>query len=85
MQAITSLTDKVDHIQTNVEFIRKDLESFCSWVTEVEQRASQTEGTVHEHDGDLHTLKMRVRVLEAQAEDAENCNRLHNLCILGLP
>lgn len=28
MQAITTLTDKVDHIQANVEFIRKDFDTF---------------------------------------------------------
>lgn len=85
MQAITALTDKVDHIQANVEFIRKVFDTFCGWMTEVEQSVSQTEDTVHDHGADLHTLKTKVKVLEARAEDAENRNRRSNLCILDLP
>lgn len=85
MQAITTLNDKVDLIQTNVTFIRKDLDSFCAAVTEVKQRVSQTKETVHDHDTDFHTLKIRVKALEARAEDAKNRNRRNNLRIQVLP
>lgn len=54
-------------------------------MSEVEQRVSQTEDTVRDHVADLHTLKTKVKVLEARAEDAENRNRRNNLRIIGLP
>lgn len=85
MQAITTLTNEVDHIQANVEFIQKDFDSFRGWVTEVEQRVSQTKDTVRDYGADLHTLKTRIKALEVRAEDAENRNRRNNLRILGLP
>lgn len=85
MQAITSLTEKVDHIQTHVEFIRKDFDTLRGRMHEVEQRVSQNEDTVRDHGADLHVLKTKVKVLEARAEDAENRNRRNNLRILGLP
>lgn len=85
LQAITTLTGKVDHIQANVEFIRKDFDTFHGRITEVEQRVSQEEDTVHDHGADIHALKARVKTLESHAEDAENRNRRNNLRILGLP
>lgn len=33
----TALMDKIDHLQTNVDFIRRDLDSFRGHVAEVEQ------------------------------------------------
>lgn len=66
-------------------FIRKDLDSFRGLVTEVKQRASQTEDMVRDHDADLCTLKAKVKALEAWAEDVKNRNRRNNLRILGLP
>lgn len=77
--------DKIDHVQTNVDFIRRDLDSFRGRMAEVEQRVSGTEDTVRDHSGDLHTLKARVKALESRAEDAENRNRRSNLRIVGLP
>lgn len=32
----TTLTDKIDHLQSSIGFIRKDLDSFREHVTEVE-------------------------------------------------
>lgn len=79
MQAITSLSEKVDHIQTHVEFIRKDFDTLRGRMHEVEQRVSQNEDTVRDQGADLHTLKTKVKVLEARVEDVENLNRGNNL------
>lgn len=79
----TALTEKMDHVYTELGLIRRDIYAFRSSVTEVEQRVSSTEDVQREHAADLHSLKIRVKHLEA--EDAENLNRLNNLHILGLP
>lgn len=83
----TALTDttRYDHLQTNKEFICNDLDSFSSRVTEVEQRVSTVDDTVRDHSMDLHILKIKVKSLEALAEDSENRNQRNNLRILGLP
>lgn len=65
-----ALMDKIDHVQTNVDLICRDLDSFRGRVMEVEQRVSATEDTVREHSGDLHTLKAKVKILGSRAEDA---------------
>lgn len=70
-----ALMDKIDHVQTNVDFICRDLDSFRGRMVEVEQQVSGTEDTVRDHSGD--TLKARVRALENRAEDAENRNRCY--------
>lgn len=74
----------MEDLQTNLEFIRKDLNS-CGHVTEGEHRVSQAEDTLCDHSMDLHMLKVKVKSLEAQAKDSENRNRRNNLWILGLP
>lgn len=67
--AQTVLMDKIDHLQTNVDFIRRDLDSFCCRVVEVEQRVSTGEDSIRDHAGNLHTLKVKVKMMETCAED----------------
>lgn len=81
---VKQLTDKIDHLQTNIGFIRKDLDSFRQRGTKVEKRVSCTEDPIRDHNVDLHYLKIKVKPLVAWAEDAENHNRRNNLRILGL-
>lgn len=89
MQAITTcqstLTTKIDHVQAETALICRDMDRFRERVTEVEWRVSSTEDAQREHQTDLQTLKAKVKVLEARAEDAENRNHRKNLHILGLP
>lgn len=54
-------------------------------VTEVERQVGDTEDMVRDHSASLHTLQVRVKHLEARAEDSESRNRRNNLRIIGLP
>lgn len=89
MAAITScqtaLTTKIDYVQSDIGLIRRDLDSFRARITTVEQRVSDVEDRQRDQGADIHTLKVKVRHLEAKAEDMENRNRRNNLRILGLP
>lgn len=89
MQAITSCqispTGKIDHVHKEIGLIHMDLNSFRGGVTEVEQRVSSLEDVQRDQNADLHNLKIKVKHLEARAEDAENRNRHNNLRIIGLP
>lgn len=92
MQAITGcqsslsiLTTKIDTVQLEIGLIRQDFEKVRQRVTEVERRVGDTEDTVRDHSASLHTLQVRVKHLEAKAEDSENRNRRNNLRIIGLP
>lgn len=67
----TALMDKIDHLQTNVDFIHRDLDSFRGRVAEVEQQVSVAEDSLRDHTGYLNTLKIKVKKLETCAEDAE--------------
>lgn len=61
------------------------MDAFRGHVVEPEQRLFASEDVQREHATDLHTLKIRGKHLESQAEDVENRKRRNNLCILGLP
>lgn len=56
----TALMDKIDHLQKNVDFIHRNLNSFRGWVEEVEQRISATEDSIRDHAGDFHTLSQDI-------------------------
>lgn len=89
MLAITTcqatLTTKIDHVQTEMALIRRDMDKFRDHVEEVERRVSEMEDVQREHHTDLQALKLKVKNLEIRAEDAENQNRRNNLQVLGLP
>lgn len=66
-------------------FIRKGLDLFQGQLTEVEQWVSAAEDILRYHYMSLHMLKIKLKLLEACAEDSTNCNRRNDLRILGLP
>lgn len=81
----TTPTTKIDHVQTETALIRRDMDKFRDRVTEVERRVSNTEDVLRDHHADIQALKLKVKNLEARAEDADNHNRRNNLQVLGLP
>lgn len=89
MQAIatcqTTLTGKIECMQLDISLIRRDIDCFCSRLTETERRVGEAEDTLQIHGVSLHTLQTKMKTLEAHAEDAENRNRRNNLRIVGLP
>lgn len=81
----TTLTGKIECLQMAMGLVQKDIAKFRTRLSEVEHRVGDSEDVLHDHIVTLQTLKMKVRALESQAEDAEHQNQRNNLPIVGLP
>ena len=75
MQAISTcqstLTEKIDTMQLEMGFIRKDMDKVRTRLTEAERRVGDAEEILGDHASSLRTLTTKVRALEHRAEDAE--------------
>lgn len=86
MQAITgcqtTLTAKIEQMQMEMGLIRRNMDKYRNRLSEAERRVGDTEDTLRAHGNSLHTLQVKMKVMESHAEDQENRN---NLCLVGLP
>lgn len=89
MQAITSfqttLTAKIDLLQTDFGLMRGDMDTFCDRLGEVERRVGKSEDSAREQGSSIHILQVKMKALESRAEDNENRRRRNNLRVVGLP
>lgn len=89
MQAITgcqtTLTTKIEQMQSEMGLIRRDMDKYRDRLTEAERRVGDTVDTIREHGASLRILQVKMKMLESRAEDQENRNRRNNLRLVGLP
>lgn len=67
-----------------MDLLRRDVDKIQGHITEVKHWIGNSEDVIGDHSTRLHTLQTKVKALESRAEDAENCNRRNNFCILGV-
>lgn len=89
MQAITgcqtTLTTKIEQIQSEMGLIRRDMDKYRDRLTEAERRVGENEDEIRDHGASIRILQVKMKTLELRAEDQENRNRRNNLRLVGLP
>lgn len=89
MQAITgcqtTLTTKIEQMQSEMGLIRRDMDKYRDRLTEAERRVGDNEDVIRDHSASIRTLQVKMKTLESRAEDQENRNRRNNLRLVGLP
>lgn len=79
------LMGRIDHLSSECNLIRHDLDKIRGRLTTVETRVSDIEDTSHDHGAQLAELRDQVRALQHKAIDAEDRQRRNNIRVVGLP
>lgn len=62
MTCQSALTQKIDHVQTKMALIHRDMDTFRDQVMEVERWVSETEDIQRDYHAHLPALKLKVKV-----------------------
>lgn len=79
------LMGRIDHLSSECNLIRHDLDKFRGRMTTVETRVSEIEDASHDHGAQIAELRDQVRSLQNKAIDAEDRQGRNNIHVVGLP
>lgn len=79
------LMGRIDHLSSECNLIRHDLDKIRGRLSAVETRVSDIEDTSRDHGAQLAELRDKVRSLQHKVTDAEDRHRRNNIEVVGLP